>query len=124
MQRGRYWLDAARYGDTHGIHMDNFREMWSNRDRVIKAFNQNMPFDEFTVENLAGDLLPDPTLEQQIGSGFNRCSITTSEGGAIDEEYAVLYAMLKSAWVTTRQGGVYWRNTFYSLEELRVGAVR
>jgi hypothetical protein len=89
--RGRYWLDAARYGDTHGIHMDNFREMWSYRDWVIKAFNQNMPFDEFTVENLAGDLLPDPTLEQQIGSGFNRCNITTSEGGAIDEEYAVLY---------------------------------
>jgi len=89
--RGRYWLDAARYGDTHGIHMDNFREMWSYRDWVIKAFNQNMPFDEFTVENLAGDLLPEPTLEQQIGSGFNRCNITTSEGGAIDEEYAVLY---------------------------------
>ncbi|QDT73723.1 DUF1553 domain-containing protein [Lacipirellula limnantheis] len=89
--RGRYWLDAARYGDTHGIHMDNFREMWSYRDWVIKAFNQNMPFDEFTVENLAGDLLPNPTLEQQIGSGFNRCNITTSEGGAIDEEYAVLY---------------------------------
>jgi hypothetical protein len=89
--RGRYWLDAARYGDTHGIHMDNFREMWSYRDWVIKAFNQNMPFDQFTVENLAGDLLPEPTLEQQIGSGFNRCNITTSEGGAIDEEYAVLY---------------------------------
>ena len=89
--RGRYWLDAARYGDTHGIHIDNFREMWSYRDWVIKAFNQNMPFDEFTVENLAGDLLPEPTLEQQIGSGFNRCNITTSEGGAIDEEYAVLY---------------------------------
>lgn len=89
--RGRYWLDAARYADTHGIHIDNFREMWSYRDWVIKAFNANMPFDEFAVENLAGDLLPDATLDQQIGSGFNRCNITTSEGGAIDEEYLVLY---------------------------------
>lgn len=89
--RGRYWLDAARYGDTHGIHIDNYREMWSYRDWVIKAFNKNMPFDQFTIENLAGDLLPKPTLNQQIASGFNRCNITTSEGGAIDEEYAVLY---------------------------------
>ncbi len=89
--RARYWLDAARYGDTHGIHIDNYREMWSYRDWVIKKFNENMPFDQFTIENLAGDLLPNATLDQQIGSGFNRCNITTSEGGAIDEEYAVLY---------------------------------
>lgn len=89
--RGRYWLDAARYGDTHGIHIDNYREIWSYRDWVIEAFNANMPFDQFTIENLAGDLLPNVTLSQQIASGFNRCNITTSEGGAIDEEYAVLY---------------------------------
>jgi hypothetical protein len=89
--RGRYWLDAARYADTHGIHIDNYREMWSYRDWVIKKFNENMPFDAFTIENLAGDLLPNATLDQQVGSGFNRCNITTSEGGAIDEEYAVLY---------------------------------
>jgi hypothetical protein len=90
--RGRYWLDAARYGDTHGIHIDNFREMWTYRDWVINAFNRNLPFDQFTIEQLAGDLLPNPTMEQKIASGFNRCNITTSEGGAIDEEYIVLYA--------------------------------
>jgi hypothetical protein len=91
-QRAHYWLDAARYGDTHGIHFDNYREMWSYRDWVIKAFNQNMSFDEFTLENLAGDLLPNATKEQKIGSGFNRCNVTSNEGGLINEEYYVLYA--------------------------------
>ena len=91
-QRGRYWLDAARYGDTHGIHIDNFRENWAYRDWVIGAFNRNMPFDQFTVEQLAGDLLPNRTLDQQVATGFNRCNITTNEGGAIAEEYLVLYA--------------------------------
>ena len=89
--RARYWLDAARYGDTHGIHFDNYREMWTYREWVINAFNQNMPFDEFTIENLAGDLLPNATREQKIGSGFNRCNVTSNEGGSIDDEVLVNY---------------------------------
>ncbi|MCC6127376.1 MAG: DUF1553 domain-containing protein [Pirellulales bacterium] len=89
--RARYWLDAARYGDTHGIHFDNYREIWAYRDWVIDAFNRNQPFDRFTAEQLAGDLLPNPTLDQRIATGFHRCNITSNEGGAIDEEYLTLY---------------------------------
>ena len=90
--RARYWLDAARYGDTHGLHIDNFREMWPYRDWVIKAFNRNLPFDRFTVEQIAGDMLPDPTLDQLIATGFHRCNVTTNEGGVIPEEYEAVYA--------------------------------
>lgn len=85
----RYWLDVARYGDTHGLHVDNYREMWPYRDWVVRAFNSNLPYDEFLVEQLAGDLLQEPTLDQQIASGFNRCHVTTNEGGSIAEEVYV-----------------------------------
>ncbi len=90
--RARYWLDVARYGDTHGIHIDNFREIWPYRDWVIRAYNSNMRFDQFTIEQLAGDLLPNATLDQKIATGFHRCNVTTSEGGAIDDEYYEIYA--------------------------------
>jgi hypothetical protein len=90
--RARYWLDAARYGDTHGIHVDNYREIWPYRDWVIQAFNRNLSFDRFTIEQLAGDLLPKPTLDQQIATGFHRCNVTTNEAGIIEDEYAEIYA--------------------------------
>ncbi len=87
------WLDLARYADTHGYHIDSHREMWHWRDWVINAFNHNMPFDEFTVEQLAGDLLPQPTLAQRIATGFNRDHMINFEGGAIPEEYQNEYVV-------------------------------
>ena len=89
--RARYWLDAARYGDTHGMHLDNFREMWPYRDWVVNAFNSNMPFDRFVVDQIAGDLLPRATLDQRIATGFSRCNVSTAEGGSIPEEFNVRY---------------------------------
>ena len=89
----RIWLDAARYGDTHGLHLDNERSIWPYRDWVIQSFNENKRFDQFTIEQLAGDLLPDPSMKQRVATGFNRCNVTTSEGGSIDEEYYVRYAV-------------------------------
>ncbi len=89
--RAHYWLDAARYADTNGFHYDNYREMWPYRDWVIQAFNRNLSYDKFVIEQLAGDLLPNPTLDQLIASGFNRNHSTTSENGVIEEEMAVMY---------------------------------
>lgn len=83
----KHWLDVARYGDTHGLHLDNERQMWLYRDWVVGAFNRNLPFDRFTVEQIAGDQLPDATDDQKTASGFNRCLVTTAEGGSIEEEW-------------------------------------
>ncbi len=98
------WLDAARYADTNGYQTDGERTMWRWRDWVIDAFNQNMPFDQFTIEQLAGDMLPPPPappseggewrgLDQKIATGFNRNHRGNSEGGVIPEEYAVEYVV-------------------------------
>ena len=85
------WLDLARYADTHGYHIDSQRDMWKWRDWVIDAFNRNMPFDRFGIEQLAGDLLPNATVQQKLASGFNRNHMINYEGGAIPEEYQVEY---------------------------------
>ncbi|HEV8130610.1 MAG TPA: DUF1553 domain-containing protein, partial [Acidobacteriota bacterium] len=87
------WLDLARYADTHGYHIDPHRDMWPWRDWVIRAFNGNMPFDQFSIEQLAGDLLPSAGTEQRIASGFNRNHMINFEGGAIPEEYQVEYVV-------------------------------
>ncbi len=87
------WLDAGRYADTCGIHMDAGRQMWLWRDWVLQAFRDNMPFDRFVTEQIAGDLIPNATDQQKIASGFNRNHVTTDEGGAINEEYLVEYAV-------------------------------
>ena len=85
--QARYWLDAVRYGDTHGLHLDNRRGIYPYRDWVVKALNDNLPLDDFITWQLAGDLLPNSTLEQKVATGFVRMNPSTSEGGAIPAEF-------------------------------------
>ncbi|MEM8736822.1 MAG: DUF1549 domain-containing protein, partial [Planctomycetota bacterium] len=87
------WLDAARYGDTSVYHADGPRDMWAWRDTVVKAYNENMPFDRFSSAQLAAEYLPDASLDEKILGGFNRNNGTTDEGGAFAEEYRVEYCV-------------------------------
>jgi hypothetical protein len=88
-----WWLDLARYADTKGLQMDAGRTMWEYRDWVIRAFNKNMPFDQFTIEQLAGDLLPEPSVDQLIATAFHRNTMNNDEGGTEDEEFRTLAVM-------------------------------
>jgi mono/diheme cytochrome c family protein len=104
-----YWLDLVRYADTCGYHSDNHRDIALYRDWVIAAFNQNKRFDQFTVEQLAGDLLPNPTAEQKVASGYNRLLQTTEEGGAQAKEYLAKYTAdrvrnASAVWLATTLG--------------------
>ena len=87
------WLDAARYADTNGYQTDGERSMWRWRDWVINAYNSNMPFDQFTIEQLAGDMLPGATLDQQVATAFNRNHSLNSEGGIVPEEFLAEYGV-------------------------------
>lgn len=95
------WLDAARYADTNGYQTDGERSMWRWRDWVINAYNNNMPFDQFTIEQLAGDMLPDATLDQRIATAFNRNHSLNAEGGIVPEEFLVEYAVDRVATTST-----------------------
>ena len=95
------WLDLARYSDTHGYHIDSLREMWPWRDWVIKAYNRNMPYDQFTIEQLAGDLLPNATVDDKIASGFNRNNMIDFEGGAVPQEYHAEYIIDRASTTAT-----------------------
>jgi len=85
--QARFWLDAVRYGDTHGLHLDNRRGIYPYRDWVVHAMNKNLPLDDFITWQLAGDLLPNPSLEQRVATGFVRMNPTTAEGGVIPAEF-------------------------------------
>ena len=104
-----YWLDLVRYADTNGIHGDNHRDVSLYRDYVIQAFNENRPFDQFTIEQIAGDLLPQANNRQRVASGYNRLLMTTREGGAQAKEYRAKYAAdrvrnVSSVWLGSTVG--------------------
>ncbi len=99
--QARYWLDAARYADSNGYQYDFQRDQWAWRDWVIHAFNDNKPYDEFTIEQLAGDLLPEATQKQKLATGYNRNHPITVEGGIIDEEYRVEYVIDRTTTMGT-----------------------
>jgi len=116
--RARYWLDVARYADTNGYHLDDYRSIWPYRDYVIKAFNENKPFDRFVREQLAGDLLPNASVEQQTATGFIRAAMSTDEGGAVEDEYAAIYAKdrvdtMAGAWLGLTVGCAACHNHRY-----------
>ncbi|MBI3853509.1 MAG: PSD1 domain-containing protein [Verrucomicrobia bacterium] len=125
-----YWLDVVRYADTDGFHADNYRSVYPYRDYVVDAFNQNLPFDRFTIEQLAGDLLPNATTTQKIASTYNRLNRTTEEGGAQAKEYLAKYAAdrvrtTSTAWMAATMGccechdhkfDPYSTKDFYSFE--------
>src|SRR5437762_2185213 len=95
------WLEAARYADTNGYQSDGPRDMWRWRDWVIDAFDRNMPFDQFTVEQIAGDLLPNATVSHKVATGFHRNHRTSAEGGIVDEEFRLDYVADRTETTST-----------------------
>lgn len=103
------WLDLVRYADSNGYHGDQERQVWAYRDYVINAFNSNMPYDRFTIEQLAGDLIPERTTQTLVATGYNRLNMVTAEGGAQDKEYLAKYAAdrvrtTSSVWLGSTMG--------------------
>ena len=100
------WLESARYADTHGYQKDNVRTMWAWRDWVIAAFNNNLPYDQFIIHQLAGDLLPDATLQQTLATGFNRNHRINAEAGSIEEEFRIEYVLDRTETMATVMMGM------------------
>jgi len=108
-ERTMHWLDAVRYADTAGFHGDNPIPAWPYRDYVLQAFLKNRPFDEFTREQIAGDLLPNATIEQRVASAYNRLNRTSAEGGLQPKEYLAKYGAdrvrtLSAVWMGSTLG--------------------
>ena len=95
------WMDLSRYADSHGLHADGLRTMWPWRDWVLKAFKENMPYDKFVTWQIAGDLIPNKTREQDLATAFNRNTPMTAEGGVIDEEWRLHYVFDRTETLST-----------------------